>query len=52
MPRAWGVGVYDAKTLERLYTILPEKEFEDSIDIEKRIYRQTAISLMVSTYGR
>ncbi|HHF2860512.1 TPA: TolB family protein [Vibrio alginolyticus] len=39
-----GVGVYDAKTLERLYTILPEKEFEDSIDIEKRIYRQTAIS--------
>lgn len=47
-----GVGVYDAKTLERLYTILPEKEFEDSIDIEKRIYRQTAISLMVSTYGR
>ncbi|AQM70548.1 hypothetical protein Vca1114GL_04123 [Vibrio campbellii] len=39
-----GVGVYDAKTLERLYTILPEKEFEDSIDIEKRIYRQIAIS--------
>ncbi|HHF3059231.1 TPA: TolB family protein [Vibrio diabolicus] len=39
-----GVGVYDAKTLKRLYTILPEKEFEDSIDIEKRIYRQIAIS--------
>ncbi|HCE5206426.1 TPA: hypothetical protein NG320_004674 [Vibrio parahaemolyticus] len=39
-----GVGVYDAKTLKRLYTILPEKEFEDSVDIEKRIYRQIAIS--------
>ncbi|NAX21083.1 TolB family protein [Vibrio sp. V39_P1S14PM300] len=39
-----GVGVYDAKTLERLYTILPENEFEDSVDIEKRIYRQIAIS--------
>ncbi|MGI9919193.1 TolB family protein [Vibrio owensii] len=39
-----GVGVYDAKTLKRLYTILPEKEFEDSVDIEKRIYRQITIS--------
>ncbi|PMG18475.1 hypothetical protein BCU96_24640 [Vibrio lentus] len=39
-----GVGVYDAKTLKRLYTILPEKEFEGSVDIEKRIYRQIAIS--------
>ncbi|MEZ9572843.1 TolB family protein [Vibrio sp. 10N.261.55.F4] len=39
-----GVGVYDAKTLKRLYTILPEKEFEDSVDIEKRIYRQIAVS--------
>ncbi len=44
MLRAWGWGVYDAKTLKRLYTILPEKEFEDSVDIEKRIYRQIAIS--------
>ncbi|KIF50520.1 TolB family protein [Vibrio owensii] len=39
-----GVGVYDAKTLKRLYAILPENEFKDSVDIEKRIYRQIAIS--------